>query len=188
MARHLSIACLQTQPMADFDSAIGEALGLARRAVADGAAFLCLPEYCGGLATEDVAVRPPSAPEASYPVLAAKLLSAAEAGVWMQIGSIAVDVPDGRIINRGFLVDSDGGLRSRYDKIHMFDIQLSETEVYRESAFVDAGAEAVTEDTPWGRIGHTICYDLRFPHLYRDLAKAGAEILTVPATFTRKTG
>jgi predicted amidohydrolase len=70
----------------------------------------------------------------------------------------------------------------------MFDVQLSEAEVYRESAFVSPGAEAVIEDTPWGRIGHTICYDLRFPHLYRDLARAGAEILTVPAAFTRKTG
>jgi predicted amidohydrolase len=188
MSRSLSVACLQTRPMPDFGTAIDEALGLARRAVADGAELLCLPEYCGGLATEGGAVRPPSAPEEGHPVLAALRQCAAEAGVWIQVGSVAVDGPDGRIANRGFLYDGEGALRGRYDKIHMFDVQLSEAEVYRESAFVSPGTEAVIEETPWGRIGHTICYDLRFPHLYRDLAHAGAEILTVPAAFTQKTG
>jgi predicted amidohydrolase len=192
MARPLTIACLQTRPMPDFDSAIGEALPLASRAVDDGAELLCLPEYCGGLMTRDGAILPPAAPEAGHPVLAALCAFAARAGVWMQIGSIAVDGPPNTtgatIINRGFLVDAGGAIRARYDKIHMFDIQLSEAEVYRESAYVTAGAEAVIENTPWARIGHTICYDLRFPGLYRDLAQAGAEILTVPAAFTQTTG
>ena len=188
MARPLTIACLQTRPMPDFDSAIGEALPLARQAADDGAELLCLPEYCGGLVTRDGVIRPPAAPEASHPVLAALRGFAADAGVWMQIGSIAVDGPDGTIINRGFMVDAGGAIRARYDKIHMFDIQLSETEIYRESTYVTPGATAVIADTPWARIGHTICYDLRFPGLYRDLARAGAEILTVPAAFTQKTG
>ena len=192
MTRPLTIACLQTRPMPDFDSAISEALPLARRAADDGAELLCLPEYCGGLVTQEGAIRPPSAAEDSHPVLAALCGFAARAGVWMQIGSIAVDGPPnttgGTIINRGFLVDAEGAIRARYDKIHMFDIQLSEAEVYRESAYVTPGDAAVVEDTPWARIGHTICYDLRFPGLYRDLAQAGAEILTVPAAFTQKTG
>jgi len=188
MARLLTIACLQTRPMPDFDSAIVEALSLAQQAVAGGAELLCLPEYCGGLMSRDGAIVPPSAAEDSHPVLAALCGFAADAGVWMQIGSIAVDGPDNTIINRGFLIDAGGIIRARYDKIHMFDIQLSEAEVYRESTYVTAGAEAVIEETPWARIGHTICYDLRFPQLYRDLAKAGAEILTVPAAFTQKTG
>jgi predicted amidohydrolase len=188
MARSLTIACLQTRPMPDFDSAIAEALSLAQQAVDGGAELLCLPEYCGGLMSRDGAIVPPSAAEDSHPVLAALRNFAAEAKVWMQIGSIAVDGPDGTIINRGFLVDAEGIIRARYDKIHMFDIQLSEAEVYRESIYVTAGAEAVIEQTPWARIGHTICYDLRFPQLYRDLAQAGAEILTVPAAFTQKTG
>jgi len=192
MARPLTIACLQTRPMPDFESATGEALALARRAADDGAELLCLPEYCGGLMTRDGVILPPAAPEGSHPVLAALRGFAAEAGVWMQIGSVAVDGPPnttgGTIINRGFLVDAGGVIRARYDKIHMFDIQLSEAEVYRESTYVTAGTEAVVEDTPWARIGHTICYDLRFPGLYRDLAQAGAEILTVPAAFTQKTG
>jgi len=188
MVRTLNIACLQTRPMPDFDSAAAEALGLGARAVSGGAGLLCLPEYCGGLVTRGGVIRPPSAPEASHPVLEALRGFARDNGVWMQIGSVAVDGPDGTIVNRGFMVDAAGEVRSRYDKIHMFDIQLSETEVYRESTYVTPGAEAVVEDTPWARIGHTICYDLRFPYLYRDLARAGAEILTVPAAFTQKTG
>ena len=108
--------------------------------------------------------------------------------VWINLGSIAVDGPDGRIINRGFMLDDAGEIRGRYDKVNMFDIQLSETEVYRESARVSPGATAVIHDTPFARIGHTICYDLRFPQLYRTLAQAGAEILICPAAFTKKTG
>jgi predicted amidohydrolase len=188
MTRKLNLACLQTRPMPDFRSAIDEALALAARAVSDGAELLCLPEYCGGLMTEGGAVRPPSAPEAAHPVLAALSGFARDNAVWMQIGSVAVDGPDGTIVNRGALVDAEGAIRARYDKIHMFDVQLSETEVYRESTHVTPGAEAVIGETPWARIGHTICYDLRFPYLYRDLAQAGAEILTVPAAFTRLTG
>jgi len=188
MARSLTIACLQTRPMPDFDSAIPEALGLAARAVAIGAQVVFLPEYCGALVAEGGVFRPPAAPEASHPVLGALRGFASDNRVWMQIGSVAVEGPDGTIINRGFMVDDTGAIRARYDKIHMFDIQLSETEVYRESTYVSAGGAAVVEETPWGRIGHTICYDLRFPQLYRDLAQAGAEILTVPAAFTQKTG
>ena len=188
MARPLTIACFQTRPMPDFDAAIGEVLPLARRAADDGAELLCLAEYCGGLMSADGVFRPPAAPEDSHPVLAALRGFAAEAKLWMQIGSVAVDGPGGTIINRGFLVDASGAIRARYDKIHMFDIQLSESEVYRESTYVTPGAAAVVEDTPWARIGHTICYDLRFPGLYRDLAQAGAEILTVPAAFTQATG
>ncbi len=188
MARPLTIACLQTRPMPDFDTATAEALALARLAVDDGAELLCLAEYCGGLMTRDGVIRPPAAAEDSHPVLAALCGFAARAHIWMQIGSIAVDGPDGTIINRGFLVDAQGAIRARYDKIHMFDIQLSEAEVYRESTYVTPGDAAVVEDTPWARIGHTICYDLRFPGLYRDLARAGAEILTVPAAFAQTTG
>lgn len=188
MARPLTIACLQTRPMPDFDSAIAEALGLAARAVADGAQLLCLPEYCGGLVEKDGVICPPSAPEKDHPVLAALAIFARSHRVWIQIGSIAVDGPDGRILNRGLMLDDGGAVRSRYDKLHMFDVNLSGDEYYSESAQVAPGSEAVIEETPWARIGHTICYDLRFPQLYRDLAHAGAEILTVPAAFTRTTG
>ncbi|MEL7258255.1 MAG: carbon-nitrogen hydrolase family protein [Pseudomonadota bacterium] len=188
MPRPLDIACLQTRPMPDFQSALDEAMPLAKAAVKAGADILFLPEYCGGLKTEGAAVSPPSAPETSHLFLQAMREFARDAQVWINLGSIAVDGPDGRIINRGIMLDDTGQIRGRYDKINMFDIQLSETEVYRESAKVAPGDCAVIHDTPFARIGHTICYDLRFPDLWRSLAKAGAEILICPAAFTKKTG
>ena len=188
MPRPLDIACLQTRPMPDFQTALDEALPLAETAVQAGADFLFLPEYCGGLRTEGAAVVPPAAPEADHPVLAALRDFAAARRVWMMLGSLAIDGPAGKIVNRGFVLDDRGGIRSRYDKIHLFDIQLSETETYRESARVAPGDRAVVVETPFGRIGHTICYDLRFPQLYRSLAQAGAETLCIPAAFTRRTG
>ena len=104
------------------------------------------------------------------------------------LGSVAIDAGDGKILNRGYVIDDCGAIRSRYDKIHLFDVQISPTEIYRESAHVVAGGRAAIVDTPLGRIGHTICYDLRFPQLYRQLAQAGAEIICVPAAFTKNTG
>ena len=186
--RPLTIACLQTRPMPDFTSAAKEALNLADEAVSKGAQLLCLPEYCGGLKTVGSAFAPPAEPEASHPFLTAIRTFARERNVWFLVGSIAVPGPDDKVINRGFLIDNKGAIIGRYDKIHMFDIQLSDTEIYRESAMVEAGAQACLHETPWATVGHTICYDLRFPHLYRDLAQAGAEILAVPAAFTKKTG
>lgn len=174
--------------MPDFASALAEALPLAGAAAAAGAEMLFLPEYCGGLRSEGPAFAPPSAPEAEHPVLAALQGFAAGHGIWVNIGSIAIDGPDGRIVNRGFMLDPEGSIRGRYDKIHLFDVRLSETEVYAESARVGPGAAAVVHETPRARIGHTICYDLRFPALYRSLARAGAEILICPAAFTQKTG
>ncbi|MEM7508326.1 MAG: carbon-nitrogen hydrolase family protein [Pseudomonadota bacterium] len=186
--RPLTLACLQTRPMPDFDTAIAEALGLAERAVAAGAEFLALPEYCGGLVNDGAAIKAPAAEEDRHPVLQALAGFAAEKGVWVMAGSVAVPGPGDTIMNRGVMIDATGAHVTRYDKIHMFDIQLSDQEVYRESACVHPGSEARLVPTPWGQIGHTICYDLRFPALYRDLAQAGAEILAVPAAFTKKTG
>ncbi|MEM7074755.1 MAG: carbon-nitrogen hydrolase family protein [Pseudomonadota bacterium] len=188
MARLLDLACLQTRPMPDFAQALGEALPLARSAVDSGARVLFLPEYCGGLMTKGAAVVPPSSPEARHPFLQEIRTFARDTGVWINVGSIAIDGPDGRILNRGYMIDPAGDITGRYDKIHMFDIQLSDTEVYRESERVTPGERAVVHDTAVGRIGHTICYDLRFPLLFRSLAKAGADILICPAAFTRKTG
>lgn len=188
MARPLHIACLQTRPRPDFAAALEEAIGLAEKAVRLGATFLMLPEYCGGLRTEGSMFAPPSAPEEDHPVLNGLRDFARQNDIWMLVGSLAVPGHDDKILNRGFVLDGAGAIRSRYDKIHLFDIQLSDTEVYRESARVASGAQARLVKTPTARIGHTICYDLRFPALYRDLAQSGAEILAVPAAFTKKTG
>ncbi len=188
MARFLDIACLQSRPMPDFSSALDEALPLANKAVDGGASFLFLPEYCGGLKSDGPALVPPVAPEKSHPVLRELRNLAAKRQVWIMVGSIAIDGPEGKILNRGYVIDDSGAIISRYDKIHLFDVQLSETEIYRESERVVAGDRAVAVDTPFGLIGHTICYDLRFAQLYRRLAQAGAEILCCPAAFTKRTG
>ncbi|MEM7188409.1 MAG: carbon-nitrogen hydrolase family protein [Pseudomonadota bacterium] len=188
MPRPVTVACLQTRPMPDFYSAVGEALGLARQAVEAGASFLALPEYCGGLTSDGAAFHPPAAALDEHPVVTALREFSAEHRVWTLIGSVAVPGPDGRILNRGVLIDDKGALQNHYDKIHMFDIQMSETAVYRESATVSPGSSAVVHQTSWGSLGHSICYDLRFPHLYRDLAQSGAEMLAIPAAFTKRTG
>ena len=188
MTREVRIGCVQTRPLATFDEAIEEALRLAGDAVVAGAELVCLPEYCGGLKSEGGLFAPPTAPEARHPVLDALRGFASDAGVWMLIGSIAVDGPGDRLINRGYVIDDQGEVRARYDKIFLFDVDLSPTQRYRESAVVAPGGQAVLVDTPWGRLGMTICYDLRFPQLYRSLAQAGAEILAVPAAFTKVTG
>ena len=188
MARKVRIGCVQSRPLATFDEAIDEARRLAGEAVSNGAELVCLPEYCGGLKSEGGLLVPPAAPEARHPVLDALRGFSRDSRTWMLIGSIAVDGPGDRLINRGYLVDDRGEIRARYDKIFLFDVDLSPTQQYRESAVVAPGEHAVVADTPWGRLGMTICYDLRFPQLYRTLAQAGAEILAVPAAFTKVTG
>jgi len=188
MARSLHIACLQTRPRPSMDSALAEALPMAEAAVGAGAEMLFLPEYCGGLASDGVRFCPPTAQESEHPVLAAIRDFAAKRGVWVQVGSIAVEGPDDKIINRGYMIDGSGAVIGSYDKIHLFDVDLADGATYRESDTVSPGACAQLYDTPFGKIGHTICYDLRFPGLFRDLAQAGAEILCCPAAFTKMTG
>lgn len=183
------IACLQTRPRAEVTAAVDEAIALAEEAVDEGARFLFLPEYCGGLRTEGPALVPPALPEDRHPALAAFCDLARARRLWILVGSLAVSSEaEERFYNRSFLLDEHGEIRARYDKIHLFDVQLSPEEVYRESARVVPGDGAVVAETPIGPMGLTICYDLRFPHLYRDLAHDGAEILSVPAAFTKRTG
>ena len=188
MAREVRIGCVQSRPLATFDEAIEEACRLAGNAVEAEAELVCLPEYCGGLKSEGGLFAPPTAPEAQHPVLDALRGFAGDSRVWMLIGSIAVDGPGDRLVNRGYVIDDKGDIQARYDKIFLFDVDLSPTQQYRESAVVAPGEHAVVADTPWGRLGMTICYDLRFPQLYRTLAQAGAEILVAPAAFTKVTG
>ncbi|OIQ63785.1 2-oxoglutaramate amidase [mine drainage metagenome] len=124
------------------------------------------------------------------PTLAALRADAADLNLWLLIGSLGLktDDADGRFANRSFLVAPNGQIAARYDKIHMFDVNVSETEVYRESAGYRPGARAVVADTPFATVGMSVCYDVRFPYLYRALAHAGAEVLTIPAAFNHITG
>jgi len=165
-------------------------LALVRRAAAEGADFVLTPECTNGLSANRARQRAHTFAEADDPTLAALREEAAKAGIWLLAGSLRVlpGETDGRFANRSLLISPDGGIAARYDKIHMFDVNVSETEVYRESAAFRPGDRAVVAETPFGTIGMTVCYDLRFPHLYRSLAKAGAGILTVPAAFNHITG
>ena len=188
LKRKFNIACLQTSPKPDFQSALEEAIVLAEESIEAGADFIALPEYCGGLKTEGSAFTPAFATEENHPVLIGLRDFAKKRKKYLLIGSIAVTGPAGKILNRSYIVDEFGDILSRYDKIHLFDIKFSEKESYCESATVSGGQAAVICQTPLGCFGQTICYDLRFPHLYRKLSQAGAKILLVPAAFTKKTG
>ena len=161
-----------------------------RQAVTGGAGFVLTPELTNGLSSSRAHQRSVFRHEGDDPTLAALRDEAKAAGIWLLIGSLGLltQDADGRFANRSFLIAPDGSVAARYDKIHMFDVNVSETEVYRESSGYRPGTQAVLTDTPFGRIGMTVCYDIRFPHLYRRLAKAGAEILTVPAAFNHITG
>jgi deaminated glutathione amidase len=165
-------------------------VGLCRRAVAEGAGFILTPECTNILSSSRAHLEGTLHHESSDPTLSVLRDQAAHAGVWVLVGSLGIktDDRDGRFANRSFLIAPDGSIAGRYDKIHMFDVNVSETEVYRESKSYRPGGQAVVVDVGFARVGMTVCYDLRFPHLHRALAQAGADILTVPAAFNHITG
>lgn len=167
-----------------------ETLGLIRSAKEDGAGFVLTPECTNLLSANRDHQRRVLRLEKDDATLAALRDEAAKQGIWLLIGSLGLltDDADGRFANRSFLIDPSGEISACYDKIHMFDVNVSETEVYRESSGYRPGNRAVIAKTPFGNIGMTVCYDVRFPQLYRQLAQAGAEIITVPAAFNHITG
>lgn len=167
-----------------------QTLALIRQAVAGGAGFVLTPECTHLMSARRDWQKSVITTEEADLTLAALREEAAKSGIWLLIGSIGLvsGDEDGRFANRSFLIGPDGEIKARYDKIHMFDVNVSETEVFRESAGYRPGAEAVLADTPFGKIGMSVCYDLRFPHLYRALAHGGAQILAIPAAFNHITG
>ena len=167
-----------------------ETLAHIRAAAAGGAGFVLTPECTNALSSNRTHQRAVLRHEDQDETLAALLDEAARLGIWLLIGSLGVltNDADGRFANRSFLIGPTGDIAARYDKIHMFDVNVSETEVYRESAGYRPGDRAVLADAGFAKIGMTVCYDLRFPHLFRGLAQAGAQILTVPAAFNHITG
>ncbi len=188
MTNLFKAACVQNCAVPDVDANLKVTRRLTRDAAAAGASLICLPEYFSGLETDGAKVHPAAFPEAEHPVIPAFAEDAKELGVWILLGSLGVTTQDGRINNRGYLLDPTGRICARYDKIHMFDVDLGAGKVYRESATIAPGDQAVVAQTPWGGLGLSICYDLRFAALYRALAKAGANILAIPAAFTKMTG
>jgi deaminated glutathione amidase len=181
-------ACVQNCATPDVEADIAILAKLIDRAAAKGAKLIALPEYCAGLDTKDGMLHPFAVPEGDHPVLPAMAALARAHKAWILVGSIGVKSTDGRILNRGYMLSPDGAIAARYDKIHLFDVDLGDGHVYRESATIMPGQEAVLAPCIGGPVGLSICYDLRFAGLYRMLAQAGAQMLAVPAAFTRITG
>ena len=161
---------------------------LVREAAAQGAIYIQTPEMTGAVQRDRAGLRAVLSGEADDIVLLRARELAAELGVHVHIGSTAIAREDGKLANRGFLVGPDGGIVCRYDKIHMFDVDLDNGESWRESAAYEPGCTALTASLPFAELGFTICYDVRFPALFRMLAVNGAEVISVPAAFTRQTG
>lgn len=160
------------------------------RAKAEGADMLFTPEMAGQLDRNRNRAAASLTNESGNKVLADVRNAAAKAGIWVHIGSLALkdERTDGRWTNRSFVIDGSGEIRARYDKIHLFDVDLANGESWRESSVYGAGKRAVAVDTPWARMGLSICYDVRFPDLYSALTNAGANILLIPSAFTVPTG
>jgi predicted amidohydrolase len=161
---------------------------LAREAHARGAIYIQSPEMTGALQRDRKGLMAILRPEETDPIVARASALARELGIHLHVGSTAIALDDGRIANRGLLFGPDGAIVCRYDKIHMFDVDLDNGESWRESAVYRPGNQARVADLPFGRLGFAICYDVRFPQLLRAEAMAGAEIVSLPAAFTRQTG
>lgn len=165
-------------------------LKLLNEAADNGAKFILTPEVTNCISTSRSHQQSVLRHQDDDPTLSAICDFARQRQVWVLIGSLALktDDADGRFANRSFLISDKGDIVTQYDKIHMFDVTLSDTESYRESSGYRPGDYATVAETPFGNIGLTICYDVRFPYLYRKLAHAGAQIITVPAAFAQPTG
>ena len=188
MSDRFTVACVQTNTGPEIEPNLAVVAPLIRDARAAGAALICLPETVAMMEPDPGLRAEKAEPEASHRALAALRASASETGAWILVGSLTVETPSGGLANRSYLIGADGEIVARYDKIHMFDVDLADGESHRESDIYDAGDRTVLAATPWGTLGLTVCYDVRFPELYRDLAKAGARFLTVPSAFTHHTG
>ncbi len=181
-------ACVQLRSSDDIDENIVVASDLIRRAKSMGASLVATPENTTLMAPDGGAKLERSFPEDRDPALPRFRALAEELGIWLLIGSLAIKVSDTKTANRSFLINPKGTIAARYSKIHLFDVNLPSGENYRESNTVAGGEEAVTAALPWGTLGLTICYDLRFPQLYRKLAQNGAFMMSVPSAFTETTG
>ena len=181
-------ACVQLTSDRDPAKTFPAVAAFVREAAAAGAVLVMTPEVTPMLEPRGRLVLEKVRPEARDEWLPRYRALARETGVWLLLGSMAVKYDEERCANRSILIDADGAVVARYDKIHMFDVDLAGGESYRESRRYRPGDEAVVADTPFGRIGMTVCYDMRFPSLSRDLAQAGADHLTVPSAFARPTG
>ena len=181
-------ACVQLRSSTDVSENLERVEFLVREAARRGADYVQTPEMTNIIQRDRAALVAGVATEADDPAVARLSRLAGELGIVLHVGSLALKADDGRIANRALILGRDGQVLGRYDKIHLFDVDLRSGESWRESAVYRPGERAVVLDLPWLRLGVSICYDIRFPHLYRAQAHAGAAALTAPAAFTRQTG
>ncbi|HXW42851.1 MAG TPA: carbon-nitrogen hydrolase family protein [Xanthobacteraceae bacterium] len=182
------VALIQMQSGLEPQANLAAALAAIDEAKRGGADYVQTPEMTNILARKRDEMLAKIVAEEQDPTLATLREVARKAGLYIHIGSLAIKASPEKAANRSFLIDRKGDVAARYDKIHMFDVDLDGGESYRESSSYRAGELAVVADLPWGRLGLTICYDLRFPALYRALAEAGASFLAIPSNFTKQTG
>ncbi len=181
-------ACLQLNSAREVEANIASLGALARRARDRGADLIMSPEVSDMIEPDRAERFRKARPEAQHAMLGASRELAKELGAYLLLGSIIIKIDEQTLANRSFLIRPDGEIAARYDKIHMFDVDLPNGERYRESAVFRPGDRAVVTALPWGVLGMTVCYDLRFAQLYRALAQAGADFLTIPSAFTVPTG
>src|SRR5687768_11163202 len=187
-AEAFRIALLQMQTGNDLAANLESVHAMSRAAAAGGAQFVLTPEYSLMMDGSGRVMRERALDAEGEPALPDLRALARELSIWMLVGSLTLKTDGERIANRSYLLADDGRVVASYDKIHMFDVTLPDGKVIRESSAYCPGDRAVVAETPWGRLGLSVCYDLRFPQLYRALAKAGALYLTIPSSFQRATG
>ncbi len=181
-------AAIQMCSGTDPEKNAGDMARLVRDAAGQGATYVQTPEMTGAVQKDRAGLRAVLKDEAGDVIVRTASDLARELGIHMHVGSTAIALSDGKMANRGFLFGPDGKLLARYDKIHMFDVDLDNGESWRESAAYSAGSQARIVSLPFATLGFSICYDVRFPQLFRAQAVAGAQVMTVPAAFTRQTG
>ena len=182
------VGLVQMRSGVDPQINLATALAAIEEAAGAGAAYVLTPEMTNIMEIKREKLFAAIADEERDPTIAAMREAARKLSIYIHIGSLAVKASPDKAANRSFLIDRRGDVVARYDKIHMFDVDLANGESYRESRNFRAGELAVVADLPWGRLGVTVCYDLRFPALYRALAEAGASFFSIPAAFTKQTG
>ena len=193
MSSSFKAACVQISSQLDMDANLEAASALVRDAADNGAQMVLLPENVSLMGANREQALAMAMPEARHKALPVFTELAREKGVWLMVGSLSVRLDEAgggedMLANRSLLISDQGEVMVRYDKIHMFDVNIEGGESHRESETYRPGAQAVVAATPWGGLGMTICYDLRFPYLYRSLAQAGAHFMSVPSAFTRVSG
>ena len=185
---NLRVACIQTNSKSDPNINIKEVSSLICEAQSDGAELITTPEVVGMLEPNREKALDKAQAENDHSVLREFRNLSKDLSIWLLIGSISIKLSDSKLANRSFLINPAGQIIARYTKIHMFDVEVNDGSTYKESTTYQPGTSACLARTPWGLVGLTICYDIRFPALYRDLAKAGAGIIFIPSAFTEVTG